>query len=68
MSSKMKILVDKMPYLDSDCFFYDGYNCKITGYHCAYFDAPCRNRNPNDCECLTTLKTKINDAYNDRKD
>lgn len=54
----MKLLVRDFPYFDSDCLFYDGKNCKLTGCACDYFQKKCGERDPKDCDCLEELLTE----------
>lgn len=61
----MKLLVDEMPYWFGDCPFYRGGGCTLRyGEHCEHFDAPCGDRNQEECLGLITLAAHLKGVDN----
>jgi hypothetical protein len=54
----MKILVDEMPFFQTDCVFYDGCDCKLDDCYCEYMgdhEARYRYDHLEKCRWLTTI-------------
>ena len=48
----MKILVDEMPFWESDCPFFDGCDCKLDACCCDYMKRPAGDRCEEECRWL----------------